>query len=399
MIKSINIIFQTNPKKKVCHERSTQSVTPVTHQSANVRISELSKKPLNRWIPAAGIVLIAGGLSAAFAWASGWIGARPLQSNQLLDTMLEGAPHPFPPGFRRAHGKGICFAGTFQASGAASSISKARAFTQKNIPVSGRFAIGTLDPYAPDNSTRVVSMALMMNTDDHQQWRLAMNNQPYFVTSGPEGFADLLAAFKPDPSTGKPNPEMVAGFNRKHPEAKKFLEWADQAPWVNSFAGAEYFGVNSFRLISDNGQRQYVRWSMRPHTPFSAWTVAERENAAPDILYSNLRERVKYGPLEWDLVLTLASPEDNVNDPSQPWPQERQEIIAGTLHVTTTIEQTGGPCRDVNFDPTIVPTGIEISEDPVLRARSGVYAHSFNRREREIGYGNTSSKNASEVAQ
>lgn len=37
-------------------------------------------------------------------------------------------------------------------------------------------------------------------------------------------------------------------------------------------------------------------------------------------------------------------------------------------------------CRDVNFDPVVLPSGIELSDDPLLRARSAAYATSFTRR-------------------
>ncbi|MNC81585.1 Catalase-related peroxidase precursor [compost metagenome] len=51
------------------------------------------------------------------------------------------------------------------------------------------------------------------------------------------------------------------------------------------------------------------------------------------------------------------------------------------------IEQVDGPeqgaCRDLNFDPLILPSGIEPSADPILAARSAAYAESFNRRSRE----------------
>jgi catalase len=45
--------------------------------------------------------------------------------------------------------------------------------------------------------------------------------------------------------------------------------------------------------------------------------------------------------------------------------------------------QIDGACRDVNFDPLILPYGIAPSDDPLLAARSAVYAVSFNRRTRE----------------
>jgi catalase len=39
-----------------------------------------------------------------------------------------------------------------------------------------------------------------------------------------------------------------------------------------------------------------------------------------------------------------------------------------------------GNCRDVNFDPLVLPSGIEPSDDPLLSARSAAYSTSFTRR-------------------
>ena len=76
-----------------------------------------------------------------------------------------------------------------------------------------------------------------------------------------------------------------------------------------------------------------------------------------------------------------------MNDPSQPWPDSRRLVNLGTLKVTNVSDQTQGACRDVNFDPTIVPAGMALSDDPILKTRAGIYAHSYNARVREIGYG------------
>jgi catalase len=42
-----------------------------------------------------------------------------------------------------------------------------------------------------------------------------------------------------------------------------------------------------------------------------------------------------------------------------------------------------GPCRDLNFDPTVLPPGMHVSDDPFPAARSAAYAVSFNRRTAE----------------
>lgn len=47
----------------------------------------------------------------------------------------------------------------------------------------------------------------------------------------------------------------------------------------------------------------------------------------------------------------------------------------------TDIETEGpGNARDVNFDPLVLPDGIEPSDDPLLSARSAVYAASYRAR-------------------
>ena len=42
-----------------------------------------------------------------------------------------------------------------------------------------------------------------------------------------------------------------------------------------------------------------------------------------------------------------------------------------------------GNARDINFDPLVLPDGITASDDPLLAARSAVYARSFTRRAEE----------------
>jgi catalase len=89
------------------------------------------------------------------------------------------------------------------------------------------------------------------------------------------------------------------------------------------------------------------------------------------------------GPQRWHLIITLANPGDPSNDASKVWPSDRREIDAGTLVITGAEPQASGPCRDINYDPTVLPDGIEISDDPLLPARSAAYATSYLRRTSE----------------
>ena len=41
------------------------------------------------------------------------------------------------------------------------------------------------------------------------------------------------------------------------------------------------------------------------------------------------------------------------------WPDDRQQIDAGTLVIEHETSQADGACRDINFDPTILPDGLK----------------------------------------
>ncbi len=58
-------------------------------------------------------------------------------------------------------------------------------------------------------------------------------------------------------------------------------------------------------------------------------------------------------------------------------------MTAGTITVVRSEDQAQGPCRDVNFDPTVLPAGLATGDDPFPAARSATYAVSFNRRTAE----------------
>jgi catalase len=100
-------------------------------------------------------------------------------------------------------------------------------------------------------------------------------------------------------------------------------------------------------------------------------------------LDADLAARLAQAPLRWHLIITLAEPGDPTNDATKAWPQDRRDIDAGTLLLTRTEAQDDGACRDINYDPTVLPHGIAISDDPLLPARSAAYATSYLRRTSE----------------
>jgi catalase len=329
------------------------------------------------------IALILAIAAALFAWVGGWFGHHDLTPQKMMDTAEASGKQQ--PGFRRAHSKGICFAGTFSPTAEAVKLSTARAFSQPSIPVIGRFSASSNNPYTPDGASPVRGMAVQIKTDDGQEWRIAMNSFPFFAASTPQGFQHMNEAGMPDPATGKPDPNKMKALLAAHPEIAAFQAWAKSAPRSDSLGNTRFNGVNAFRLTDAQGAERMVRWSMRPRMPFEAMTADQAKDE--NFLSLDLNNRLAGGPLVWDMVVQIAAPGDPITDPSKAWPDTRQEAILGTLRLTRAEAQANGPCRDLNFDPLILPTGIAASDDPVLHARSAAYSVSFNRREHEISQG------------
>lgn len=201
-----------------------------------------------------------------------------------------------------------------------------------------------------------------------------MINLPVFPVNSPQAFLDQMVASKPDPLTGKPDPAAMAKFAAEHPETVAATKIIKQHSPTAGFAGSTFSSLNTFYLVSASGVRTPVRWSLVPRQ--AALSASERGN---NVLFDALVRQLKTTPLRWDLHLVVGTPEDPV-DPTRPWPAERRVVNGGALVLDSIETERPGNARDLNFDPTVVPDGIEPSDDPILSTRSAVYAASYRAR-------------------
>jgi catalase len=318
-------------------------------------------------------------IAAAFAETAGWFSPARLGPDGMID-QFEAANGEHP-GFRRNHAKGVCLTGSFESNGNAARLSTAQVFAPGRTPVIGRFALAGGMPMMPDGPAAVRSLALEFLLADGQQWRTGMNDIPVFPLKDPQAFYGQLVATTPDPKTGKPDPAAMKAFLSYHPETSKALALIKAQPFSSGFANATYNALNAFLFVDRAGTAHPVRWSMAAVDTFAP----EPAEAPPDknYLFDALAARVQQAPVQWHLVLTLGQPGDPTNDATLPWPADREKVDAGTLTLTKLEGEDGGACRDVNFDPLVLPSGIAGSDDPLLSARSGAYSESFTRREGE----------------
>ncbi|WP_109481597.1 catalase family peroxidase [Paraburkholderia sp. C35] len=322
------------------------------------------------------IAIIVAVVAIAFAYTAGWLTPDRLTPPKIVNAL---APPGGPAlGFRRNHAKGICFTGTFESNGAGAALSKAPLFAQGTSNVTGRFNLATPDAKAADPSVRVRGLSLRIVAPDGTEWRTAMIDAPFFPVATPQAFYALLEA-----AGKKDDPDAMKQFIGAHPEFAAFGAWATTAPWTASYAQEQYNSLNSFIFTNAQGQDQVVRWSFVPAAkpePVSPDTLKQKPE---NFLETDITQRVQSAPQRWTLVVTVANPGDPTADPSKAWPDDRRKVDVGTLVVSAIEPEADGPCRDLNFDPTVLPAGMHVSDDPFPAARSAAYSVSFNRRTAE----------------
>lgn len=283
------------------------------------------------------------------------------------------------PGQRRNHIKGVCAAGEFVGTAAAAAYSRSALFSGKPVPVIARFSIAGGNPNAPDTTPNARGMALEFRLPGGLQ-HITMINTPVFGAAQPKTFFDNLVATTPDPATGKPDPKKVKAFLQSHPDARAQAEFLKTHNPPVSFANSDYFGIHTFKYISKDNKTTLVRWRFVPADGVKRLTDAQMKSMPRDFLAQELIDRIKKGPVRWDMLVTVGQQGDPETDPTVQWPAGRKEFKAGTLMITSATQQQGGPCEQINFDPLVMADGIAPTNDPILNFRSPSYAVSFSRR-------------------
>lgn len=348
--------------------------------SQRYRFQSLTDKAVRaRLCTIAFVVLV---VATGFAYTAGWLWADRLSQAQVIDRfeLVNGGAYS---GFRRNHAKGICVAGSFESNGAGARLSKATVFAPGRMPIEGRISISGGHPDAADEPTDVRAIGLRFLPSQGEEWRTAIVNLPVFPVREPEGFYALLLATKPDPATGKPDPAKVEAFSASHPEFVAAMKVIKSNPISSGFANTSFNSLSSFRFVNAAGAVTPARWSMVAVEPFAPEGSAQAPSVDKNHLFDDLIARLGRGRLQWHLVVTVGQPGDATGDATIPWPADRERIDVGTVTLDRAETEAPGNCRDIIFDPLVLPAGIEPSDDPLLSLRSASYSESFRRREGE----------------
>ncbi len=278
---------------------------------------------------------------------------------------------------RASHAKGFCMAGQFEASSGAAAITRAGIFqADKRTPLIGRFSIGGGNPKAPDNAKSIRGIAVRL-IDGNERLEWIFVSAPNFFAQTPEQFVNFLKVRAPDPATGKMNPEAIAAFSKANPATTKQAAYLSGQPVPASYGTVPYWSTNAFIATNASGKTQALRWRFEPVAGRVGLTDDEAKAKGTDFLRAELTDRLSKGAVAFNVIAQLANPGDQLTDPTEPWPADRTEVNMGRLVINQITDQA---CDRETFLPTVLPTGLAPSADPVLAARAGAYAVSLSRR-------------------
>lgn len=291
---------------------------------------------------------------------------------------IEGAAGKFP-GRKRAHARGSSYKGTFKANGKAAYLTSAPHLQGGEVPAIVRFSNSSTNPGHSDAMTPPKGMAVQFQMPDGDVTNLVCTTVPLFFARTPESFTQIIELFA-SIRKGKPDLKSLAGIAKDFPESKAFIELIQEVRLPASYAAAPYYSIHAFYLNTREGGRQAVKFIWEPEVGVSMYTKKEAAgHLAETYLETELDERLAKGSVRFTLSVQLGEKDDPTDDPTVLWPGDRQKLAIGELTITQKNEEP----NEMFFDPTILPEGIECSDDPILHFRHEAYHESRNRRESE----------------
>src|ERR1700704_1505209 len=100
----------------------------------------------------------------------------------------------------------------------AAAYSRSVLFSWQPVPVVACFSLAGGDPKASDADWSPRGMALEFRLPDGRLQHMTMIKRPMSFAAVPRTFLDKMLALKPDPATGKPDPEALQALTASHPD-------------------------------------------------------------------------------------------------------------------------------------------------------------------------------------
>jgi catalase len=274
---------------------------------------------------------------------------------------------------RVVHVKGAWAEATFTATPEGGALCRAPFLRGTPVPALVRFSNGGGNPVVHDGDRGGRGIGVKLQLDDGARTDLLGISVPVFTSRTPEDFVAYVRLARRHPETGEPDFAAIGAFLEAHPETAAALAAAGALPPPASWLTIAYNGIHTFRWIAPDGAAHWVRTRWMPDGGVETLTDEDAQARDRDYLAADLRDRLARGPASFTLLARLAQPEDALDDPTAPWPEEREAVAVGRLAIERAIDAPETLSDIRVFDPMRLCDGIDPSADPILHFRPKVY--------------------------
>ncbi len=299
-------------------------------------------------------------------------------SERLVDSINQS--YGVHAGHRAAHAKGVLCAARFTPTPDAARLSRAPHMAGPEVRAHVRFSNGGGDPTVPDASRDGRGFAVKFYLPDATTTDVVAISLPAFFARTPEDLLAFNDARRPDPETGELDLAKVGAYLGEHPEAMTAVSAAMAHPIPASYTTLAYHALHAFGFEAADGTVRFGRYHFEPGQHADDLTEEQVAAQPPHFLREELTARLATGPAVFHVRLQLADADDPIDDPTAVWPDDREIVELGRLEITGLATDRERDGDILVFDPTRVPDGIRLSDDPILHARKGAYSVSVARR-------------------
>jgi catalase len=278
---------------------------------------------------------------------------------------------------RAVHARGAAAHGYFQVYEPLAKYTKAGFLNDpgRKTPVFVRFSTVAGSRGSADTARDVRGFAVKFYTDEGI-FDLVGNNIPVFF---------IQDAVKPEPHNEIPQAASAHDnfwdFIWLSPEAAHMIMWvmSDRAI-PRSYRMMEGFGVNTFKLVNEQGQAVFVKFHWKPLLGVHSVVWDEAQKLAgkdPDFHRRDLWEAIEQGNFpEWEFGIQVISEADERRfdfdplDPTKIWPESQVPVQrVGKLVLDRNPDNFFAETEQVAYCPANVVPGIDFSDDPLLQGR------------------------------
>ncbi len=287
---------------------------------------------------------------------------------------------------RAVHARGFGVHGFFEVYKSMREYTKAKFLQDPAVktPVFVRFSTVVGSRGSADTVRDVRGFATKFYTEDGN-YDLVGNNIPVFFIQDAIKFPDLVHAIKPEPYNEIPQASSAHDtfwdFVVSNTENAHMVMWlmSDRAI-PRSFRMMEGFGVNTYRLVNEQGQGRFVKFHWKPKLGVHSLVWDEAQKIAgkdPDFHRRDIWNAVEMGEYpEFEFGIQVIEEKDefsfgfDILDPTKLWPEEMVPVqIIGKMTLNRNVSNFFAETEQVAFCPGNVVPGIDFSNDPLLQGR------------------------------